>query len=213
MDNKILYWLQSDDNPENRIPVQLLVKDFFHQPTLELAKALLGCLLVKETKEGITSGFIVETEAYIGPGDRAAHSYGNRRTKRTEVMFGEAGYAYTYTMHTHCLVNVVSGEQEKPEAVLIRAVEPFSGQPLMEQRRKGINKKRSWTNGPGKLTKAMGITMEDYGRPLFIPPLFLAKGYQPEKISSGKRIGIDNSGEARDYPWRFWITGNRFVSK
>ncbi len=208
-----MYWLQSDDNPENRIPVQLLVKDFFHQPTLELAKALLGCLLVKETKEGITSGFIVETEAYIGPGDRAAHSYGNRRTKRTEVMFGEAGYAYTYTMHTHCLVNVVSGEQEKPEAALIRAVEPFSGQPLMEQRRKGINEKRNWTNGPGKLTKAMGITMEDYGRPLFIPPLFLAKGYQPEKILSGKRIGIDNSGEARDYPWRFWITGNRFVSK
>ncbi|HWO98233.1 MAG TPA: DNA-3-methyladenine glycosylase [Bacillus sp. (in: firmicutes)] len=195
------------------MPVQPLVKDFFHQPTLELAKSLLGCLLIKETKEGITSGFIVETEAYIGPGDRAAHSYGNRRTKRTEVMFGEAGYTYTYVMHTHCLVNVVSGEMEKPEAVLIRALEPFSGQALMAQRRNRISDKRNWTNGPGKLTKAMGITMEDYGRPLFIPPLFLAKGVEPENISEGKRIGIDNSGEAKDYPWRFWITGNEFVSK
>lgn len=213
MENNYLYQLFSNDDPDHSLQVQPVEKEFFHQPTLTLAKALLGCLLIKETKEGTTSGFIVETEAYIGPDDRAAHSYGNRRTKRTEVMFGEAGYAYTYTMHTHCLVNVVSGEQEKPEAVLIRAVEPFSGQSLMEQRRNGVSEKRNWTNGPGKLTKAMGITLEDYGHPLFIPPLFLAKGYQPERVSSGTRIGIDNSGEARDYPWRFWVTGNRFVSK
>ena len=103
-----------------------LSPDFFQQPTLELAQSLLGCLLVKETAEGIASGYIVETEAYMGPEDRAAHSYGNRRTKRTEIMFGEAGSIYTYTMHTHTLVNVVSGPLEKPEAILIRAVQPYT---------------------------------------------------------------------------------------
>ena len=96
---------------------------FFQKPTLELAKRLLGCILTKETTEGVTSGYIVETEAYMGPRDRAAHSFGNRRTKRTEIMFGEAGIVYTHTMHTHTLVNVVSGPIEKPEGILIRAIE------------------------------------------------------------------------------------------
>lgn len=187
-------------------------KAFFTKPTLQLAQALLGCLLVKETKEGITSGFIVETEAYIGPEDRAAHSYGNRRTKRTEVMFGEAGYAYTYQMHTHTLINVVSGELEKPEAVLIRALEPYSGVDLMYERRQ-VEQVKQLTNGPGKLTKAMGITMNDYGRPLFESPIYIAKGFTPQAIASGPRIGIENSGEAKEYPWRFWIRGNAFVSK
>ena len=145
-------------------------KAFFTKPTLQLAQALLGCLLVKETEDGITSGFIVETEAYIGPEDRAAHSYGNRRTKRTEVMFGEVGYAYTYQMHTHTLINVVSGELEKPEAVLIRALEPYSGVDLMYERRQ-VEQVKQLTNGPGKLTKAMGITMDDYARPLFERPI------------------------------------------
>ncbi|PFG03989.1 DNA-3-methyladenine glycosylase [Bacillus sp. es.034] len=185
---------------------------FYEQPTLELAKSLLGCVLVKETEEGIASGYIVETEAYMGPIDRAAHSFGNRRTKRTEVMFHEAGRIYTYVMHTHCLVNVVSGEREKPEAILIRAVEPLHGQELMEARRPG-HVKKNWTNGPGKLTKALGITMDDYGGSYLQPPLMITEGYHPENISSGKRIGIDNSGEARDYPWRFWVSGNPFVSR
>jgi len=187
-------------------------QSFFYQPTLTLARSLLGCLLVKETDEGVASGYIVETEAYIGPDDKAAHSYGNRRTKRTEVMFGEPGYVYTYVMHTHCLVNVVSGEKEKPEAILIRALEPFSGIELMFRRRQ-VDELTKLTNGPGKLTKALGISRKDYGLPFFQPPLYIAKGFEPQDISQGKRIGIDNSGEAKNYPWRFWITGNRFVSK
>lgn len=189
-----------------------LAKKDFHQSTLELAQSLLGCLLVKETKEGITSGYIVETEAYIGPNDRAAHSYGNRRTKRTEIMFGEAGHAYTYQMHTHTLINVVSGEVEKPEAVLIRAIEPHTGIDLMYERRQ-VDQLKNLTSGPGKLTKAMGISMEDYGLPLFEQPIYISKGYVPKSISTGPRIGIDNTGEAREYPWRFWISGNKFVSR
>ena len=185
---------------------------FFQKPTLELAKSLLGCILIKETIEGVTSGYIVETEAYMGPEDRAAHSFGNRRTKRTEIMFGEAGLVYTYTMHTHTLVNVVSGPIEKPEAVLIRAIEPLSGLEWMKDRRDTDNM-NNLTNGPGKLTKALGITMDDYGHSFSKPPLYITAGMFPEHISVGPRVGIDNTGEARDYPWRFWITGNTFVSR
>lgn len=186
-------------------------KDFF-QPTLELARSLLGCLLVKETEAGITAGYIVETEAYMGPHDRAAHSYGNRRTKRTEIMFGEAGHAYTYQMHTHTLVNVVSGEINNPEAVLIRAIEPHTGIELMYKRRP-VKEYQNLTSGPGKLTKAMGISMEDYGRRLYEKPIYIAKGYKPVEISTGPRIGIDNTGEAKEFPWRFWVSGNLFVSR
>jgi DNA-3-methyladenine glycosylase len=189
-----------------------LTQEFYEQPTLELAKALLGCLLVKETEHGMAAGYIVETEAYIGPTDRAAHSYNNRRTGRTEVMFHRSGLAYTYLMHTHCLFNVVSGGEGNPEAVLVRAIEPQLGIELMKIRR-GIEDLTNLTNGPGKLTKSMGISMEDYGSSLTHPPLYIAKGFCPENLSVGKRIGIDKSGEAKDYPWRFWVTNNKFVSR
>lgn len=196
---------------EPTIPA-ILPQAFYEQPTMELAQSLLGCLLVKETPEGIASGFIVETEAYMGAMDRAAHSFGNKRTKRTEVMFAESGMIYTYSMHTHTLVNVVSGGIDKPEAILIRAVEPFTGLELMHERR-GLSKVRSLTSGPGKLCKALGITMADYGQSFTEPPLYIAAGRQPEHISCGPRIGIGNAGEAKDYPWRFWITGNPFISR
>ncbi|OKL36160.1 DNA-3-methyladenine glycosylase [Domibacillus mangrovi] len=185
---------------------------FFEQPTLTLARNLLGCLLVKEMDEGAASGFIVETEAYRGPLDKAAHSFNNRRTKRTEVMFREAGHVYTYLMHTHCLVNVVSGAVDTPEVVLIRAVEPYDGLDLMFERR-GEKTMKNLTSGPGKLTKALGINMNDYGRRFDEPPIYIAPGFAPDNISSGPRIGIPNSGEAKNYPWRFWVTGNMYVSR
>ncbi|USK40028.1 DNA-3-methyladenine glycosylase [Cytobacillus firmus] len=189
-----------------------LPESFYRQPTLQLAEALLGCLLIKETEEGMASGYIVETEAYMGPEDRAAHSFGNRRTKRTEIMFNEPGFVYTYVMHTHCLVNVVSGPKEKPEAVLIRGIEPVEGLELMKKRRK-MEVLKNLTNGPGKLTKALDITIDDYGRHFTSPPLMIAKGIPPGEIKRGKRIGIDNSGEARDYPWRFWMADSPYVSR
>ncbi|WP_409304441.1 DNA-3-methyladenine glycosylase [Peribacillus sp. SCS-155] len=189
-----------------------LPEGFYNKSTLVLAQDLLGCLLVKETAEGRASGFIVETEAYIGPDDRAAHSFGNRRTKRTEAMFAHPGTVYTYLMHTHTLVNVVSAPREKPEAILIRAIEPYSGIELMKKRR-GLDDLKKLASGPGKLTKAMGITMNDYGNSFTQPPLYISKGISPAQISSGPRIGIGNSGEAKDYPWRFWISTSPFISK
>jgi DNA-3-methyladenine glycosylase len=191
------------------LPLKL---DFYEQPTLSLAKSLLGCQLIKKSEEGLTAGYIVETEAYKGPEDRAAHSFNHRRTARTEVMYHRSGLAYIYKMHTHCLFNVVSGGEGKPEAVLIRAIQPSAGIELMQTRRKpqqGVN----LTNGPGKFTKAMQITMEDYGHPLTSAPLYIAEGYKPASISIGKRIGIENSGDAVEFPWRFWITGNKYVSR
>ncbi|MEB1807479.1 MAG: DNA-3-methyladenine glycosylase [Bacillaceae bacterium] len=188
---------------------------FFQHSTLELSRALLGKLLVKETDRGVAAGWIVETEAYIGPDDRAAHSYDNLRTKRTEVMFGPPGYVYTYVMHTHCLVNIVSGDVGHPEAILIRAVEPYVGIDLMYERRRKAKKDRDLTSGPGKLTQALGIVKEDYGRPFFKPPLWIAEGKSlaMEEIAVGPRIGIDNSGEAKHYPWRFYVKENPFVSR
>ncbi|MEW9500977.1 DNA-3-methyladenine glycosylase [Jeotgalibacillus marinus] len=187
---------------------------FYNKSTLELAQNLLGCVLVKETEEGVASGYIVETEAYMGPDDQAAHSFGNRRTKRTEVMFDQAGTVYTYTMHTHTLVNVVCAGVGIPHAILIRAVEPLDGQELMGVRRSGRPKKE-WTNGPGKLTKALGIKMDDYGKHFMKPPLMICEGWPTDilTIQAGPRIGIDNSGEARDYPWRFYVADNPFISK
>ncbi|SDK28297.1 DNA-3-methyladenine glycosylase [Sediminibacillus albus] len=189
--------------------------DFYERPTLELAPALLGCLLVKETPEGQASGMIVETEAYKGPLDQAAHSYKNRRTKRTEIMFGPSGYAYTYVMHTHCLFNVVSSVEDVPEAILVRAVEPYTGKDLMRKRRPKIKSEPQLTNGPGKLCKALGIHMGDYGHRLDQPPLYIAAGpaHQEFSIKQGARIGIDNSGEARFFPWRYWVSNNNFLSR
>lgn len=193
--------------------LKIVQADFYTKPTLQLAKALLGKLLVKETDEGIAAGWIVETEAYIGPCDRAAHTYNNRRTPRTEVMFGPPGYVYTYEMHTHCLVNIVSAPIGKPEAVLIRALEPAIGMPLMYKRRGTDKEKIQLTNGPGKLTQALGINKEDYGKCITKKPLYIAEGPVPQEIKSGPRIGIHNSGEATTYPWRFWSKGNAFVSR
>jgi DNA-3-methyladenine glycosylase len=212
MDERIRNLLEVFNLVELNKNIDPLSKEFYEQPTLKLAKALLGCLLVKETSEGISAGYIVETEAYIGPDDQAAHSYNNRRTARTEIMFHESGLVYTYKMHTHCLFNIVSGGVDKPEAVLIRALEPVYGIELMKKRR-GIEDVRRLTNGPGNLTKSLGITMDDYGHPLINTPLYVADGFCPDSLSVGKRIGIDNSGEAKDYPWRFWVSNNEHVSR
>ncbi|MCT4787488.1 DNA-3-methyladenine glycosylase [Exiguobacterium aestuarii] len=185
---------------------------FYEQPTLDLARALLGQYLVRRHPEGDIIAKIVETEAYLGAIDRAAHSFGGRRTKRTEVMFGKPGHVYTYQMHTHTLLNVVSGPVGTPEAVLIRAVEPIQGQTSITANRPGV-KRYDQTNGPGKLTKALGITMDLYGHSFQQDPLYIAEGETEIVVEAGPRIGIPNTGEARDYPYRFFERDNPYVSK
>lgn len=181
-------------------------KAFFDLPTLELAVQLLGKEL---TLDGV-GGYIVEVEAYMGPHDRAAHTYGGRRTPRTEVMFGPPGRAYVYTIHGHHCMNVVSNQVGSPEAVLIRALEPTRGIEKMIERR---GRPDHLTDGPGKLCQALGITREHNGWDFLESPLRIADGIPVKTVAVGTRIGIDNTGEARDYPWRFWVEGNEHVSR
>lgn len=192
---------------------QPIQQAFFEQPVLQLAEALIGQLIVHETPEGRMVAKIVETEAYQGPLDQAAHSFRNRRTKRTEVMFSDPGKLYAYEMHTHTLINVVAGPIGTPHAILIRAVEPIEGLERMKENRGGHLKQVDWTNGPGKLTKALNITKAYYGHSWTEAPLYIAKAPFTGEIGRSPRIGIANSGEAVHYPWRFYEKGNAYVSK
>ncbi len=182
-----------------------LPRDFYRRRALELAPMLLGMILVHDTPDGLTAGRITESEAYEGPEDRACHAFGGRRTTRTKVMFGPPGFAYVYfTYGMHWMVNVVAAGEGVPHAVLIRSVEPIGGAEIMEERRKGAV---PLATGPGRLTQAMGITGADNGKDLCGSELFI--GYPPPAMARKvdyaitKRIGVENSGDAKDYLWRF----------
>ena len=143
---------------------QKVSRDFYARPVLIVARNCIGKLLVHRTPDGETAGRIVETEAYRGPRDLAAHS-SRGLTKRTTAMFGPPGYAYVYRLYGTCwAMNLVVADQGKPHAVLIRAVEPVRGLELMALRRRKSATSRDLTNGPGKLTEALAITGEDYAR-------------------------------------------------
>jgi DNA-3-methyladenine glycosylase len=190
--------------------MNMVDKDFFSDDAVPLAKKLLGCAIVHESSDGTTVGIIVETEAYSQE-DAASHSC-RGETARTKIMFGPGGYAYVYfTYGMHYCFNIVSGPAGHGQAVLIRALEPLEGIELMQKRR---NKKleKDLCSGPAKLVQAMGITMADYGKPLFESTLFIKKSLHVsnEQIGVGPRIGIS---KAVDTPWRFWIKDNSFVSK
>ena len=181
-----------------------------------VARDLLGKLLVVPTNNGErVSGIIVETEAYRGPLDRAAHSYGGRRTKRTEPMYAIGGTAYVFFVYgMYYQFNVVTNAVNTPHAVLIRAVEPVEGIELMRKRRHG-QPDRNLTKGPGKLCIALGIDRRLDGADLLGERVWLEErvGVRRSQISSGPRIGIDYAGEWVTKPWRFWIKDNPFVSR
>ncbi len=193
-----------------------LPRAFYLRDTLDVAKDLLGRELIHVRPEGVSSGIIVEAEAYIGPDDAAAHSRGGIRTPRTEAMYAVGGTAYTFLVYgMHVCFNVVTGGVDRPEAVLIRALEPRRGLALMARRRGEKIRGKALSNGPGKLCRALGIGMENYGDDLCGGRLFLSNGDGPlsaERRVASRRVNIDYAGEAREYPWRFYIDGNPFVS-
>jgi DNA-3-methyladenine glycosylase len=197
---------------KNKLP-----RSFYTRPNVvTIARELLGKLLVVPTKQGErVSGMIVETEAYRGPLDRAAHSYGGRRTKRTEPMYAIGGTAYVFFVYgMYYQFNVVTNAAETPHAVLIRAVEPVEGIELMRRRRHG-QPDRNLTKGPGKLCMAMGIDRRLDGEDLLGSQVWLEDRppVRRSQINAGPRIGIDYAGEWINKPWRFWIKGNPFVSR
>jgi DNA-3-methyladenine glycosylase len=201
----------------NESKTMILPRQFYQRDTITVSKDLLGKILVYESGDNTTAGKIVETEAYRGPEDKAAHSSGGRRTPRNEVMFKHKGYAYIYFIYGlyHCF-NVTAGNiPGKPEAVLIRALEPVAGEQIMAKRRgPKIRNDINLTNGPSKLCIAMNITRSQNATDLTIPPLYIkdAPPMPPADIVETTRIGVDYAGEWKNKPWRFYIKGNEFVS-
>ena len=197
----------------------ILKREFYERDIFRVAKELLGKTLVHETSEGITSGKIVETEAYLGPEDKASHAYDNRRTKRTEIQFGPKGHAYVYLIYgMYYCFNVISGEiPEKPEAVFFRALEPLEDIEIMLKRRPAAKGKiTSLANGPSKLCMAMGITKKQNGADLTSPPFYIRNDgvfVAQSDIVETPRIGIDYADEWKHKPWRFYLKNCEFVSK
>lgn len=195
----------------------ILKRIFYERNIFTVAKELLGKILVHETENQVTSGKIVETEAYVGPQDMASHAYKGLRTKRTEVQYGPKGHAYIYFIYGmyYCL-NVTSGEiPGTPEAILIRAVEPIEGIEIMLRNRKLTKDKiRNLTSGPAKLCDAMGITTQLNGHDLIKPPLYIKDGGEvsQDRVQEANRIGVDYAGEWKKMPWRYFIEDNDFVS-
>ena len=207
---------------KGRVKMKKLKRSFYEGDTIQVAKRLLGKILVSNHNDLELMGRIVEVEAYIGAIDKACHCYNNKRTKRTEIMFNSPGHSYIYLIYGmyHCM-NIVTEKEGEGAAVLIRALEPIGGLEEMALNRygkqlKGLNKRqiKNLTNGPGKLCKALGITKDNYGDDLTGNKLFLLDdGYKPSDISVSKRINIDYAEEAKDFQWRFFIKDNPYVSK
>jgi DNA-3-methyladenine glycosylase len=182
--------------------VPRLTQRFFARRSDAVARALLGKTLVC----GDRAGVIVETEAYLGPDDLASHArFG--KTERNAVMFGPGGVAYVYLIYgMYDMFNVVTGPDGRAEAVLVRALEPA----------RGLTGGAAAARGPGKLTRALGISRRHNGTDLVrSDDLFLAGGARvaPERIACGPRIGVDYAGDWAAAPLRFWIEGHPAVSR
>ena len=187
--------------------------DFIHPSTIELAKNLLGKKLLIRHDDKLIGGYIVETEAYLGPEDEACHSYNWKETPKVKSMYQPGGTIYIYSMHGHNMLNVVTKEMGRPEAILIRGIQPTDHEDVMLDHRPvtGFN----LSNGPGKLTKAMGITRELDGWMMNESPLLLDEvgSKIPKKIATSSRIGIPNKGKWTGEPLRFYVAGNPYVSR
>lgn len=194
-----------------------LSPEFFTRPdTVRVARDLLGKLLVVPTSDGQrVSGMIVETEAYLGELDKAAHSFGGRRTARNEITYAEGGHVYVFFVYgMYYQLNLVTGRMDHPHVVLIRGVEPVEGIERMRERR-GPMKDANLTSGPGKLCIALGIARELNGESLMGERIWVEenRNFKKSEIAVGPRVGIDYAEEFIEMPWRFWVKGNSYVSR
>lgn len=189
---------------------------FYKHNTEKVAKNLLGKLLVRILEDGTRlSGLIVETEAYLGIKDKACHTFGGRKTEKTRSMYLDGGHSYIYFIYgMYYCFNVVTCDEKQPEAVLIRALEPIEGLDRMKRFRKQKDL-FALTSGPGKLCQALNINRELDGLSLRDSQLFIEKSDYLKKfeIISRPRIGIHYAEEAKKLPLRFYVKGNKFVSK
>jgi len=173
---------------------------FYARPADAVARALLGHVLSVEDGRRRIDARIVETEAYLGEEDLACHA-SRGRTRRTETLYGAPGTAYVYLIYgMYHLFNVVTLAEEEPHAVLVRGVEPL--QPLPAR-----------TDGPGRLTRALGIDLSHNGISLLEPPVTIRRGDAPGRVEVDARVGVDYAGAWKDAPLRFMDAGSRFVSR
>jgi DNA-3-methyladenine glycosylase len=183
---------------------------------VKIAKELLGKIVVTNFDGQITSGKIVETEAYVGLTDKASHSFGGKRTAKNEHMYSAAGTAYIYICYgMHQMLNVVTNEKGIPDAVLIRAIEPVAGIEIMRQRTGKKENDKTITRGPGNVGKALGIFKHHSGLYLLDEVIFLldnSKKIPAAHIGTSKRIGVESAGPDAELPYRFFIKGNKYVS-
>ncbi len=183
---------------------------------IQIAKELLGKILVTSFDGVVTSGRIVETEAYVGIVDKASHSFGGRRTARNEHMYAAAGTAYVYICYgMHQMMNIVTNEKEIPDAVLIRALEPLEGIDTMLKRTGKSFLDYTLTRGPGNVGKALGIFKHHSGSFLLDNKIYLLDDSYPisnEAIGISKRIGVEGAGKDSLLPYRFYVKGNKYVS-
>lgn len=201
--------------------MSLIKRSFFTRlDVVQIAKDLLGKFLVSNIDGVITSGIIVETEAYRAPDDKGCHAYQNKLTERTSTMFAIGGTSYVYICYgIHNLFNVVTGPEGIAHAVLIRAIEPVDGIEKMQLRRKSTSFKKELVNGPGKFTRAMNITKRQNGISLLSKKdeLWLEdRGLNiiPDNITEGPRVGMGkNVAECSNWPWRYRIKDNQWSSK
>lgn len=194
-----------------------LPREFYARPTLAVARDLLGCFLVHDSARGTAGGIIVEVEAYCGPRDRGAHSFGGRRTARNQTMYGPPGHAYVYfTYGMHFCLNAVTRPEGVPQAVLIRAIEPLVGLGAMRRRRRAGASvaDTGLARGPGNLCRALGIDRRFDGADLMSSRLRIHRGrsYAPREILRTPRVGIDYAGDDALRPWRFLVRGHPSVS-
>lgn len=195
-----------------------LTQSFYQQEDiLAVAQMLLGKQLFTKIDGVLTGGTIVETEAYNGIIDKASHAFGGRFTSRTSTMYKTGGVAYVYLCYgIHHLFNVVCGSEGNPLAVLIRGVEPFEGIDAMLQRRKMQTLTGRITAGPGALAQALGINKNLNAKDLLGNEVWIEDNgfvFEPSQIIASPRVGVDYAGDHALLPWRFYIKGNKFVSK
>ena len=187
---------------------------FFERDTLTVARELIGQVIAAESPDGTVRGVIVETEAYLGTRDDAAHTY-KGRTARTAPLFGPKGCAYVYLIYgMYCCLNISAGLKDEPDCVLIRALRPVGGLDIMTGRRL-TDTETALCSGPGKLCMAMGIGREDSGEDLCSGTgrMYLEYGDPPKKVAATPRIGIDYAEKCRGELWRFIEEGSPWVSR
>lgn len=194
-----------------------LSKEFYLQDDVaSVGKQLIGKLLVSNIDGIVTAGKIVETEAYAGVKDKASHSYGGRRTNRTEIMFAEGGISYVYLCYgIYHLFNVVSNRKDSPDAVLIRALEPIHGVEYMLRRRGLAKVQRNVAGGPGLASQALGLTTLHNGLPLTGDTVWIedaGQSYTDADLIISPRVGVGYAEDHALWPMRFRLKGSAFTS-